>query len=120
MPTILAVNDNNDLFLDENGVIVLYRDLQATLQACAHAVKAQFGEMVLAIDQGIPYLQTVWGGIRNYQLFEADIRAAILSVAGVTDIISFSLNSVGDQLNYSATINTIYGIGVITESIVNG
>lgn len=120
MPTILAANANNDLFLDENGVVVLYSDLAATMQACAHAVKAQFGEMVLAIDQGIPYLQTIWGGVQNYQLFESDVRAAILAVDGVTEIIAFTLEAIGDQLNYHVTIRTIYGTGEISESIING
>lgn len=119
MPTILATNDDNDLFLDENGVIVLYHELAATMQACEHAVKAQFGEMVLAIDQGIPYLTTVWGGVQNYQLFEADVRAAILAVDGVSEILAFALNQSGDQLNFSATIKTIYGTSNISESIIN-
>ena len=109
---ILAVDENNDLYT-VNGRIVVARDLNAVLQACEHAAKTLLGEMVLAIDQGIPYFETVWNGIPNYQQFEAALRLAFSNVSNVVEVVSLTITRNADVLNYMAVIRTTYGQGEI-------
>lgn len=117
MTKTLGVNANNDIYLGADGNLVVLIGLPAVLQLCEHAVKAVLGEMVLATDQGVPYFQTVWVGVPNFQQFSAALSAAILGVQDVTNINSLVLTQTGNILNYVAEIATIYGVGGINGAI---
>ena len=122
MTATFGVNANNDLYLDNQGNIAIVRNIEATLEACAHACKAILGEMVLATDQGIPYFQVVWVGTPNIPAFTNAIRQAILQVEGVVEIVSLIVSRATAPANgrnsqntlaYSAIIRTVYGTGSI-------
>lgn len=113
MTRVLGTDSNNDIHLGPTGRLVIHTGLTAVLQACEHVVKAQLGEMVLAIDKGIPNFQSVWNGSPNLGQFEAAIRDAISSVPDVIRVTEFDSTRTGSVLAYSATIETIHGIGVI-------
>lgn len=117
MTQTFATDANNDLFLDKNGNIAIYTQLDAVLQCCEHAVQTLLGEMVLATDQGIPYMQTVFVGVPNLQIFESALREAILDVPDVTTITSLIISQEADVLQYTAVIQTIYGTGPATGSV---
>jgi hypothetical protein len=107
----LAVNNQNDLYLDNNGNIAIATGLIATMQACQQAAQTLLGEMVLQTDQGIPYFQVVFNGVPNIAQFEASLRAAFLGVDGVVQVESIDIVQNGDNLGYTAIIQTIYGQG---------
>ncbi len=109
----LATDDNNDLYIQRDGRLAINENLEAVLQACEHAVKAQLGEMILATQQGMPNFQTIWNGAPNVAQFEAYLRATILSVAGVTEIQGLTIQVINGILLYQATIVTIYGRGAL-------
>lgn len=113
MTQTLAVNDFNDIYIGRDGNLVIAYDLDAVLQACSQVAKSLLGEMVLAIDQGIPYFQTVWVGVPNLQQFESALRRAFLGVTGVVEVVSLVTSLTGDVLQYTAEIRTIYGSGVV-------
>ena len=115
----LSVNANNDLFLDTFGNIVIAFDVQAVLQNCAHVAKVRLGEIVLAVNEGIPFFETVWNGTPNFQQFEAALRQAFYSVTGVLEVVSLIVSQVAaangklNTLAYTAVIRTVYGSGGI-------
>ena len=113
MTRTLAVDDNNDIFVGADGNIAQATGLQAVLFACEHAAKAQLGEMIYAVDEGMPNFQVVWNGSPNLRQFEASLRATLLAVPDVTGIASVEIDASGAALVYQATIQTIYGTGVI-------
>lgn len=113
MTQTFSVNENNDLYIGQDGNIAMAYGLQATLQNCEHAAKTILGEMVLQTDQGIPDFQVVWNGVPNIVQFEAAMRSALLNVDGVVQIESFIATQQGSTLFYSAVIITVYGSGVI-------
>jgi hypothetical protein len=113
----LAVDSNNDIYVGNDGNLSVNLDLQATIETCAQAAKAQLGEMVLDMQRGIPNFQTVWNGKPNVAQFEAYLRRTITEVPTVTGITELTIVTEGDILNYSASITTIYGSGVINESL---
>lgn len=114
MPTTFAVDENNDLYIGPDGNLAIVTGLEAVLQACATRVKAQLGEMVLAIGQGVPNFQIVWGGIVNYPQFEAIVRNVFLSVPNVLDVLDFQILKIVDTLQYTALILTTFGQGEIS------
>jgi hypothetical protein len=115
MTQIFATNEDNDIYIGKDGNLAIFRDLPAVLQACEHAAKAILGEMVLAVDQGIPYFETVWNGVPNYQQFSAALRAAFLGIDGVIEVVSLTISQNDDIVNYIAVIRTVYGNGEITN-----
>lgn len=113
MTRTFAVDARNDLFLAPGGNLAIVVDLDAVLMICAAKARTLLGEMVLAVDKGIPYFQSVFTGQPNPATFEAALRDALLSVDGVTQISSLAITQTGNELNYVASIVTIYGPGVI-------
>lgn len=103
----------NDIYLDGFGNIATSTDLQAVLEECAQAARTLLGECIFNTDIGIPYEQVVWVGVPNLQQFAAALRMAFLGVTGVTEVISLDLSQAQDTLSFIATIQTIYGTGVV-------
>lgn len=104
----LTVDNNNDLVII-NGNLSISTDQQAVMYSCEQAVKAQYGEMIFAIEKGIPYNLLAWDSAPNLIQLEAYMRRAILAVPNVINISSFEIAASNNKINYSATINTTYG-----------
>jgi hypothetical protein len=112
--TSLAVNANNDLYLDTTGNIATVDGIYAVLQQCEHAVKAMLGEMIYAVNRGMPTMETVWLS-QDLPRWEAAAYVAIQRVPGVKEVLSVVTEIQGDSLVYNAVIRTIYGEGAITN-----
>lgn len=110
----IATNAANDLYIAADGKLATVRGLEAVLQDCEHAMKAQLGEMVLAIDKGLPTMDTVWLRQRLPQ-FDAAARRTLRAVNGVTDVPAFSSSVEDNRLSYRAVISTQYGTGIVTN-----
>jgi hypothetical protein len=113
MTRIFSVDVNNDLILASDGNLAISEELDAILQACEHAAKAQLSEMVLAADQGMPNFQTIWNGSPNVPQFEAYLRRQLLAVEGVTDVVSIDASVANNVLAYTAVIKTQFGQGAV-------
>lgn len=108
----LSTNENGDIFLGADGNLATSRDLAALGQCCETAIAAQRGEMVYAIDQGMPMRLTAFD---NYDPngFEAAARSILLGIPGVLQVLAFNVEKVANTLNYIALISTIYGTAAI-------
>lgn len=113
MTQVFAVDDNNDLYITTGGRLAISANLEAVMQSCEHAAKAQLSEMVLATNKGIPNFSVVWNGAPNLSQFEAALRSQLLNVTGVLEVSEVTSSVSNNVLSYSATIRTIYGEGVI-------
>lgn len=108
----LGTNSKNDLHIGVDGRLVVLSDLDAVMQNCATAMKAQRAEMIYAMEDGMPFRQTAWDTFNPVQ-FEAAARMVILAVAGVTDVQSFGMSMNDNILSYTAVIVTTYGLGIL-------
>ena len=115
MAKSFGLNANNDIYIGLDGLMVIKSDLDALLQDCKTAAQAQLGEMILAIDKGVPNFETIWQSSANVAQFESYLRTTILSVAGVTEIKNLTIKVAENTLFYRAEIVTIYGQGVISN-----
>ena len=109
----------NDLYLNADGNIATGRDQQAVLEGCAHVAQTLLGELVLNINQGIPYFQTLWIGVPNITQFNAALRAAFLSVPNVIEVVSLFTTQNNDTLTYTAVIRSVYGSSGLTGVVLN-
>lgn len=98
-----AINEKNDFALDRAGNLQVLEGAQAIADVCRNAVQDQLGEMLYAMADGMPTAATVFNNYNPSQ-FEAAARGIILSVQGVREIESFTVNRVGEVLRYSAVI----------------
>jgi hypothetical protein len=117
MARTLAVNANNDLFIGRDGNISINVGIDAVKDACSQAAKTLLGEMVLRVNDGIPYDQAVWSGVPNIPVFVAALRTALLGVVDVTDVESLDVIQQADVLQYTAVINTVYGQTILTQGV---
>jgi len=113
MGRVLSVDLTNDIFIGADGSLAMSDGIQATLQAAQQAAQTQLGEMVYAVDQGLPNFDVVWNGAPNLAQFEAYLRRAVLAVDGVTAINELETANAAGKLTYRAVIVTIYGSGAI-------
>lgn len=110
----LTVDSNNDLMLVNNN-LAISQDREALMLVAEHAVKAQYGEMILAIQRGIPYNVLVWDRQPNLIQLEAFIRRAILALPNVLNILDFDIAAANHVITYSVTINTTYGVETLND-----
>lgn len=110
-----ASDKNNDLFIGTDGRLGVKTDLSAVMQAAQQAAQAQLGEMIYAVDEGVPNFQTIWESSANVAQFEAFLRRAIMAVEGVSKIEALTTNVRESAIFYSVDILTIYGRGNLTN-----
>lgn len=114
MTRVFGVDENNDLVIGPDGNLTIERDLEAVLQSAQQHAQAQYGEMILAVDEGVANFDTIWKRATNVIQFEAFVRQAILDTPGVTEIRDFNVTVQNNTASYIATIVTIYGEGQIS------
>lgn len=110
---VIAVDENNDLYIGADGSLAMATGLDAVMQAAQQAAQTQLGEMQYAVDQGLPNFATVWNGAANLSQFEAALRRTILAVNHVTGIQDLTVAVANNALSYVATIQTDYGRGAL-------
>lgn len=115
MTVSIAMNSQQDIYLDDSGNLALVRDVDAVAQACTQAASSVLGEMTFAVEKGIPYFDTVFTSRRNIPQFEFYLRKEISAVPDVVDVKSLEVTQEDDVLKYVATVRTIYG-----EVSING
>lgn len=115
--TNVATNTKNDIYTTPDGSLAMVYDLADTQQACEHAMKAQFGEIVLALQRGVPTEATVWAKWKPLQ-FEAAARALLLTVPNVQAVKSFVITRSAGVATYVVVIQTAFGNTQVTGSFV--
>lgn len=108
-----SVDDKNDIFVGDDGALAIAAGIQAVLHACAQAAKTQLGELLFAVDSGVPNFDVVWARAPNTRQFEAYLRRNLTAVQGVVSVESVTISVAGNALSYTAVIRTIYGSGSI-------
>lgn len=114
MVQTLAINAQNDIYINSSGNIVMLSGIEAIAQCCQTACMTQLSECVLQKGLGLPNFQTVWNGVPDLAIWESYLQNTILAVSGVTQVYSVNITVGNNQLNFVAKINTIYGSTTIS------
>ena len=105
----LASDRRNDLVIGADGRLSIVTGAAAVEVVARSHMQTRRGEMIHAVQQGIPFDPVAWAGTPNLAQFEAASRRRLLEVAGVREVVSFSARMDGDVLTYSATLRTDFG-----------
>lgn len=109
MTQTFAADANGDWFLGPDGNLSILTGRPAVIQLCQAAARTLLNEMMFRQGDGLPYFEAVWTGAPNLTQYETALRAAFLAVQDVTSVSDIALTQTGDELDYVAQINTIYG-----------
>jgi len=119
MTQTLALNSNNDLFLNSAGSLTMLTGVNAVAAGCNTAAQTQLGECVLITGQGLPNFQAIWVGVPDYAIWQSYLENTLLNVEGVATVQNITLTQTDGDLNYIAEINSIYG-PVNIQGSING
>lgn len=114
---VFEESENADIFASTNNQIRILEGILAVSQVVKSRMEAQRGEMIYAVNDGMPLDETVWSGTPNLQQFEFFARQIILGVPDVIGIQTFEAEIIGDVLTYTANITTSFGETVTSGSI---
>ena len=113
----LAVNDNIDIYLGDDGNLAMVSDLDAVLQGCEQEARIRLGELPYAQSQGIPFFESVFTDSPDLGLYEMYLRRQFARVDNVVKVQSIAFNIDGNTLAYEAIIITTFGPGVARGSL---
>lgn len=108
-----ATNAANDIYLDSSGNLAIATDLEACVMSCRRACQVNLGELPYSQSRGAPFFKVMED--KDLSLYEMYIRQMLLTVPGVTEVVQVAFSFEGEQLNYSATISTVYGSGTVSN-----
>jgi len=117
MTSSIAINDKNDIYIGNDGNLVMSFGFDAILENCKTASQAQLGEMYFSFNSGMPNFQVTWNGEPNLQQFEAALYNTLISVSGVLGVTAISVVNTGGILSYTALIETDFGSRNINASL---
>lgn len=117
MTRVLGENANRDLYAGPDNQLVMLTDLDATLQVCASAIETQRGEVQYDTSRGVPTSQTLWAGVPDRQRFQYYALEALRRIPAVLEVKQFDTEIVDDEFRYTTTIETIFGRGVIGNTL---
>lgn len=110
---VIAADGNNDLYIGPDGSLAMATGLQAVMQAARQAAQTQLGEMMYAVDEGVPDFASIWNGAANVSQFEAYLRRTLLAIDHITGVRDLTITVSGNKLSYAATLETDYGPGAL-------
>lgn len=111
-----GLSSSNDLYLDLAGNLKIDLGLQALVDICLNVTRALLGEMVLTVNNGLPYFQVVFVGSPNLAVFQAYLINALNGIEGVNSVQDVSMSMSSNVLSFTATIDTIYGPTTLSSS----
>jgi hypothetical protein len=106
MYSTVALDENNDIYLDSQGNLAMLYGTPAVLQVCQNAAKTVLGEMRYASNKGLPVFQVVFNGVPNVGQFESALRETLLAIPGVLGISYLTTQIVENKLSYFVGIVT--------------
>lgn len=109
MSTLLT-NDNNDIYIDSTGSLVFADGKEATAQIIKNVLLTQRGELQLAINEGIPYFETVLGNNPDVYVWESYMVDAAEKVEHVQKVVSMESKVEGNTLRYTMQVQTDFGL----------
>lgn len=109
--TGIALDENNDIYLDNQGNLALCKDIEAVKTAVSCETKTNYGEIILNTTKGIPYFETIFVAHPDIELWKSYMREAILAIPKVLGISDFKtyIDYQKSLLKYAVVINTEYG-----------
>lgn len=105
----IATDENNDWFLDSQGNLSFVTGIQAVSQSSKNYGSTKRGEMIHSIEHGVAFFDTAFDHAPSLSQFEASVRRRLSELPDLVSILNLSVNQNGEELSYTATLETVYG-----------
>lgn len=115
--TVFALNENNDIFLDETGQLKILSGIEEVEQNIITRVSTFKDEIFYDPDRGVAYRETVFASAANLVSFRRSLREQTLLVNDVTDVTVLDVRQEGDQVFYEMEVTTTFGIRTINGNV---
>lgn len=111
----IAINQNNDIYLDSNNNLALKKDLNAMGDILINKSQTNMGELLFNNQKGIDFFNTVFSSPAYPDLFQHQLLNQFEDTQAVEEIIDFRAQIKNNIYSYKANIQTEFG-----EVILNG
>lgn len=105
----LQTDDNNDLFLDSLGNLVVITGIAAVLQDARAETLLRLGEDVYDVRKGVDYFGSIFSPQPNFDDARQSIINAIESSPDVVRVDEIQISVSGDSFEYAAKAMSTYG-----------
>lgn len=109
-----SVNDNNDLFIDNTGMLSISKDLQAMSYIYKNKSLVRKGEIYYNTDEGIDFLNNIFEGIPDIGIFQDELLTQLKNTDDTIEVNNYTYNIFTQNnkqiYNYSVNLNTPYGV----------
>ena len=106
----LAINSDNDIFLDNSGNLAIAVDLKAMANIYTNKSQANLGELPYNTDKGIDFFNTIFSSPCYPDLFQNEVLTQLEDTEKTLEILNYTDEIKDDVYSYSVEILTEYGV----------
>ena len=105
----IAINSNNDIYINSSGNLVIKNDLEAMGDILVNKCETNLGELLYNSLKGIDFFNTIFASPSYVDLFQNQLITQIEQTAAVERIESYDAEIVKDVYKYKTEVQTEYG-----------
>ncbi len=104
----IAINSNNDIFVDNSGNLAIAKDLEAMGNIFINKSQTNKDELLYS-DKGIDFFNTIFSSPVYPDLFQNELINQLVDTESTKDVDNFQANIENGIFKYSVDIQTEYG-----------
>lgn len=105
----IAINENNDIYLDASGNLVIKTDKEAVGDILVNKAQTNQGELLFNTEKGIDFFNTVFSSPAYPDLFQHQLLNEFENTEAVERIADYQADVKNGVYSYIADIQTEYG-----------
>lgn len=104
----IAINDNNDIYIDKSGNLAIKKDLEAMGDIFVNKTQTLKNELLYS-DKGIDYFNTIFSSPSYPDLFQNELTNQIENTESTISVDDFEGEIKDGTYKYKAKIQTEFG-----------
>lgn len=105
----IAINENNDIFLDTSNNLTTKTDINALADILTTKSQTNTGELLYNTSKGIDFLGTIFNSPAQTEFFQSELIQQLEDTDNVQSVYSFTSTKEKNTYSYTAEIITDYG-----------
>ena len=105
----IAINTNNDIYIDNSGNLALKTNLSAMGDIFINKSQTNLGELSYDTEKGIDFFNTVFSSPTYLDLFQNEVITQLEDTEETQKVSNFNSTLEDDLYSYSVEIQTSYG-----------
>lgn len=111
----IAINENNDIYLDNSGNLAIKTDLDAMGDICVNKSQTVQGELLFNQEKGIDFFNTIFSSPTYPDLFQNEVISQLEDTESVNTVNNFKGEASDGIYSYTTKIQTDFG-----QVVLNG